>query len=109
MNNSPSVEGVAGEARWGSVGKQHSDVCDSKYHRRSAPDTTPSFFAIAKKSTPSKKGEFTSSAFIISFTKQNEIALGNCRHKLLASQVLARYVVVRYIWRCDQIGTKSQF
>jgi hypothetical protein len=62
--NSPSVEGVATEGRRGSVVKHGKMLIQVKFLPCVA-DTTPSFFLPRqKKSTPSKKGEFISSAFI---------------------------------------------
>ena len=63
--NSPSVEGVAGEARRGSVGNTRQDL----FEKTSAivSQHYPVFLhklSLMQKSTPSKKGEFCPSFFI---------------------------------------------
>ena len=56
------AEGVAAIAD-GVVSASRTRIA-SKRHCAVSPNTTPSFFAVAKKSTPSKKGEFTLSFFV---------------------------------------------
>ena len=70
--NSPSVEGVAGEARRGSVGNTRQDLFEkpSAIGYRHYPVFSHKF-ALMRKSTPSKKGEFISSAFVFHSQKKS--------------------------------------
>ena len=73
LRYSPSVEGVATEGRRGSVGNKRQDLFEkpSAIGYRHYPVFSHKF-ALMRKSTPSKKGEFISSAFV--FHSQKKVA-----------------------------------